>query len=565
MTLVKSNRRKRRLPYLLIISLLMLIASGFLFIIELNNFAGREDRLPAGITAGEINVGGFNDQAAASSILETYTSPITLYYRNAPINLNPETIGFEVNTQVMIAEARRAGETEGGFWARFLSYLLGREQVATRNIPLEFSYQRNALRTRLQEIATIYDRPAGSASYDLQTLTIEQGETGYEMDIDAAVTAVEEALQRPDSRYVTLPVSGGDEATRDMTVLREMITAYLDAQGFIYDGQSSVASIFIMDLKTGEEINLLGDVAFTAASTSKVGIMIDFFRELDREPNRDEAFLMANSLLCSANSSSNRIMELYLGGNNIFSGLASVTETFQYLVDNTYITAPFVDGSAGQQLGTIEIPETTPNPNFNTGPDRFNQTTAEDMGTLFAMMYDCANYGSGLQAAYPDDITQRECQQMLELTSANDLNRLLQGGIPAGTRIAHKNGWIGEITGDAGVVYPPNGRDYVISVFLWEDRGSDGFQDYVRLWPLIEDISRATWNYFSPENALPQRRSDLPLTAQECYTLDNSGNIDNYNYLPPYNQIDLNNINGWRDGTPTTPQPLPGEETTGSS
>jgi hypothetical protein len=291
--------------------------------------------------------------------------------------------------------------------------------------------------------------------------------------------------------------------------------------------------------------------------------MIDFYRELDREPNRDEAFLMANSLLCSANSSSNRIMELYLGDSNIFSGLASVTETFQYLVDNTYITAPFVDGSAGQQLGTIDIPETPANPNFNTGPDRFNQTTAEDMGTLFAMMYDCANYGSGLQAAYPDEITQRECRQMLELSSALDLNRLLQAGIPPGTRISHKNGWVGEITGDAGVIYPPNGRDYVISVFLWEDRGTDGFQDYVRLWPLIEDISRATWNYFSPENALPQRRSDLPLTAQECYTLDNSGNIDEYIYLPPYSQIDLDNINGWRDGTSTTPQPLPGEENAG--
>ena len=31
----------------------------------------------------------------------------------------------------------------------------------------------------------------------------------------------------------------------------------------------------------------------------------------------------------------------------------------------------------------------SPNPNFNTSPDPYNQTTAEDLGTLFFFCYFC--------------------------------------------------------------------------------------------------------------------------------------------------------------------------------
>ena len=110
--------------------------------------------------------------------------------------------------------------------------------------------------------------------------------------------------------------------------------------------------------------------------------------------------------------------------------------------------------------------------------------------------------------AYPNgEYTQTECKQMLELMSANDLLRLLQGGIPKGVRISHKNGWVSDMSGDAGIVFPPNGRDYTIAVYLWQ---KTDFQDYTKLWPLIEDISRAAWNYFNPDDPLISARTDLP-------------------------------------------------------
>lgn len=87
---------------------------------------------------------------------------------------------------------------------------------------------------------------------------------------------------------------------------------------------------------------------------------------------------------------------------NLFAGIGDVTNNAQYLgARNSFITAPLFLGVQGQQLGSIPAPQTSPNPNLNANPDPYNQTTAEDMGTLLNMVYDCANYGSGLMAAYP--------------------------------------------------------------------------------------------------------------------------------------------------------------------
>jgi beta-lactamase class A len=555
--------RRSGIPFLSILSGLMIAAAIGLFILELIDFTQIEDRIPIGVTVGGVQVGNLSEDEAALLIEEAYTLPVTLYYQDAPINLIPDEVGFTVNTAVMVAQARATGESGAGFWGRYFNFLLGRNEDVSQDIRLEADYQRNALRTRLEEIARIYDEEGATYSYDVSTLAISTSGAGYQLDIEGAMTEVDAALLRSDNRAVDLPIIGGNTGRPPMSALEDLILAYLDSQGFIYDGQNSVASVFILDLETGEEINIQSDVAFTAASTIKIGIMLDLFRTLNREANRDEAFLMANSMLCSNNSSSNRIMELWLGNGNIYSGLGSVSNIYQTIgARNSFLTAPFVDGSTDQTFGSIEAPETNPNTTIRTTADPYNQTTTEDMGTVMSLIYDCANYGSGLMAIYPDgEYTQNECRQMLELMSANDLERLLQAGIPTDTRIAHKNGWLpggslGASTGEAGIVFSPNGRHYVISVYVWEsDPNSTGFER----WPLIEEISRASWNYFNPESQLLQPRDDVPATANECLTQDGSGNVI-YNYLPPYDVIDLNNINGWRDGTETTPQALAGEE-----
>lgn len=535
-----TRGRRRSAPILPGLSAVMLLAAIGLFVFELVSFTDQQDLLPAEVSVAGLSLGGMAPGEAVTRIESALIAqPITLWYGDSPIRLDPAAVGFRVNSAAMIAEARSAGEANGGNWTRFVNYLTGQEDESRIQVELVADYQRNLLEQFLQEISLRYDRRAGGTQYDLQTLTLAPGIGGQALNVRAALPLVERALRSATERSVVLPVEQSGAGSADISVLRNMIIDYLNSQGFVYDGQTTTASVYILDLETGEEVNLLGDVAYSGASAIKLPILIDYFRYLNLPPNDDEAFLMANSLLCSNNSSSNLLMQIIGGGteSSIFNGITSVTQTTQYLgARNTFLTAPLYLGVEGQQLGSVPAPRTAPNPSFNTGADPFNQTTVEDMGFLFTMVYDCANYGSGLMAAFPDgEFTQTECRQMLELMSANDLLRLLQGGIPPETRIAHKNGWLQNVHGDAGIVFPPNGRDYVIAVFVWEQ---GEFFSFTRAWPLIEGISRAAWNYFVPEQPLIAPRNDLPEQAQDCEGT----------YRPPYGQVDLNDINGWRRG-----------------
>ena len=534
-----SSRRKSGLPVLRTVSILLLIAASALLVYELVAFSRREQQLPEGVSVAGITVGGLSERDAVARWERAYAEPIIMLYRaghtDHPIQLHPDQVGWRISSEPMLAAALASGEQGGGFWRRFLDFLLGIEQRVSRDIALVADFQENALEAVLRDIALRYDKPTGKPSYDLQTLTIHAGASGYALELGAAMSAVDYALRSADVRTVALPIVLAGNEGPDLRALQDLIIDYLDSQGFIYDGLGTVASVYVQDLLTGAEINILGDVAFSGASTVKLSIMLDYFRFLSSAPTADEAWLLANSMLCSNNASSNLIMEI-IGGGDIFSGIRSVTNSILATgLRNTYISAPFYLGVAGQQLGSIQAPAISPNPAFDTEPDPFNQTTAQDMGTLFGLIYDCAEFNSGLTLTLPaGQITQRECRQMLELASANDLERLIQGGIPPEARIAHKNGWIFDTVGDAGVIYSPNGRHYVLSVFLWERAE---FQDYEKLWPLVEEISRATWNFFNPENALLQPRTDLPPTALECEG----------NYLPPSPEaVNLDDINAWK-------------------
>jgi len=108
------------------------------------------------------------------------------------------------------------------------------------------------------------------------------------------------------------------------------------------------------------------------------------------------------------------------------------------------------------------------------------------------MIYQCADGGGTLIAAYPDELTPDECQAMLDIMSQNHIGALIEAGVPEGTQVAHKHGWVGDSHGDAGIVFTPGG-DYVLCVYLYH---TDWLEWEVSS-PLMARISEATYNYFN--------------------------------------------------------------------
>ena len=105
--------------------------------------------------------------------------------------------------------------------------------------------------------------------------------------------------------------------------------------------------------------------------------------------------------------------------------------------------------------------------------------------------------GGTLVTEFPDEITQVECQTMITLLTGNKLGLLIEAGVPEGTRVAHKHGWVSiagimNTLGDAGIVYTPGGN-YVLVVFL--------YQPIQLIWEpastLVADLASAVYNYYN--------------------------------------------------------------------
>jgi len=543
---LRERQRRLRLPVLEILSALLVIGAIVWGMIELVNYSNTRDSLQTDLTIAGIPVGGLDQNAAQARLDSIYMSqPVTLIYGSSTIMLDPVEVGFHANSEAMLAEARSRNSRERDFWAGFWNYLW-RRPVAAMTIPLDADYSESDLRKYLENLAARYDAKAGQAGYDPITLTFRSGSAGQQLDIDRAVQMVAWSLFQPEpaNRRVVLPMVNVAAQEHNMASLQQAIQDLIQRQGFA-DNPDRLASVYVQNLATGEEIGILADVAHSGVSTIKIPIMVNLFRAR-LLMDADTAFLLTASILCSENSASNLLMQVVGEGSDaramLADGLDQVSCTAQTLgAQHTYISGPL---DIGDPAALFEAPVCRPanpaNTSYNTNPDPYSQTTAEDMGVLLSEIYDCANYSSGLMTVYPDDITQTECQQMIEVMSGNRIDRLLELGLPEGTKIAHKNGWGPETSADAGIVFSPGG-DYVISVYVWERDTDNNYVPTIASWELIEEISRLTYNYFNPQAPLYQRREPiLPLTAIDCVIVSSPEEV-NLNDIDE-NRLDENGI-----------------------
>jgi len=544
-----ERQRRLRMPVLEILSALLLLGAIVLAMLELVAYSNQKDSLPTDLTIADIPLGGMSESAAQVRLEAIYVDqPVQLLYNSSPIWLDPAEINFSVNADAMLAEARAQSSREKNFWLGFWNYL-ERRPVAAVTVPLTANYDPGDLRKYLEELAARYDTSAAGPGFDPATLTFRSGQAGRRLDVDAALPLVDVALHdpRPENRRVVLPTADtAAQGTQDISTLRQAILDLMARMNFDYAGAETLASVYIMDLATGDEVSILPDVVHSSTSVVKIPIMLNLFRQ-ELLVNQTEAYWLTESILCSNNASSNFLMQAVGQGNTaeaqLRDGLNQVSCTAQHLgATHTYISAPLYVADRAYEFETAVCrPKTPGDTTYNTNPDLYNQTTARDMGGLLTAIYDCANNGTGLRVALPGDYTPTECQQMIEVMSGNRIDRLMELGTPPGTKIAHKNGWGRETSADAGIVFSPGG-DYVFVMFVWEKDTDGNNLPTIFSWEVIEEVSRLTYNFFNPEAPLLQRREPInAFTAIDCVTVGRPEDVN-------LNDVNANRLDA--DGNP---------------
>jgi uncharacterized protein YraI len=291
-----------------------------------------------------------------------------------------------------------------------------------------------------------------------------------------------------------VPLSPGFQA------LGEQIFALMLQGGF--DPQTSkFGAFFLMDLRTGEALTFGDDIAFSGMSLNKIGILATYFGRFNSPLREEQAYIVAEAMICSENISTNEMLAA-IGDGNPYTGAERVSAFLEQLgLRRTFIYTPY----ANDPFITPQAPRTrTTDANQTSAiPDPFNQMTVSEMGSLLDSMYQCAYNETGpLLSNFSDQFNPAECRQMLNTMSYNRIGSFIEMGTPLDVRVAHKHGWIADTHGDAALVFSPGG-DYILIMAL---RGPDTLL-FGESSVVIEETSRLVYNYFNPTTPLEEVRA----------------------------------------------------------
>jgi len=253
----------------------------------------------------------------------------------------------------------------------------------------------------------------------------------------------------------------------------------------------AVVGVAYADLASGDTLHINSDSAFHAASTMKVPVMIELFRQAGNGGfSLGQGLMIVNRFASIVDGSgysldvgSDSDSSLYrLNGQRVrvdsllklmitrSSNLA--TNTLITLVGAERVTASMRALGAGQIMVRRGVEDQKA---FDAKLN--NTTTARDLAIIMRAIEE----GRAADAS--------AARAMREILLAQEFNEKIPSGVPAGVRVAHKTGEITAHSHDAAIVYPPGRRPYILVVLT---RGlSDGDQSS----RLIGDISRMVYTH----------------------------------------------------------------------
>jgi beta-lactamase class A len=255
----------------------------------------------------------------------------------------------------------------------------------------------------------------------------------------------------------------------------------------IITGSGAEVAVAFRTLDGTSELLIDPDKPFHAASTMKVPVMIELFRQAQAGMLKlDEALLIRNEFRSIVDGSPYKLSE---GDDSDLEVYANVGKKMTLRRLNELmitVSSNFAANLLIERLGVEKVKATVKrlgadgmkvlrgvedNKAFEKGLN--NETTARGLAILFEKL------ASGTAVSPSAD------REMIEVLKRQKFNDAIPSGVPAGTPVAHKTGDITRIQHDGGIVYGPS--PYVLVVLV------RGIEDQKASKALIAQISRAVW------------------------------------------------------------------------
>jgi beta-lactamase class A len=256
----------------------------------------------------------------------------------------------------------------------------------------------------------------------------------------------------------------------------------------IIDASGAEVAVVMRTLDGRDSLRLDADKTFHAASTMKVPIMIELFRQADAgQLSLDEPLQIRNEFHSIVDGST---YQLGVGDDSdaeVYKAVGGTMTLRQLCEAMITVSSNFAANLLIERVGAANVRKTVDRLGaqgmvvlrgvedqkaFDKGLN--NTTTAAALATLLEKI------------AKGQAVNAKADAEMIAILKRQKFRDAIPSGLPDGVEVAHKTGSITKIHHDAAVVYGP--RPYVLVVLV------RGIQEQKVSGPLIASISRAIWD-----------------------------------------------------------------------
>lgn len=255
--------------------------------------------------------------------------------------------------------------------------------------------------------------------------------------------------------------------------------------------KDAVVGVAFHDLETGDSLFINADDSFHAASTMKVPVLVELMRRVDAGGlGLDQGILLVNQFGSIVDGSPYSLDAADDSDSSAYARIGSrvpVRELIDRMITrssnlatNALIELARADrvNATAHALGARNIRVlrgVEDGKAFRAGLN--NTTTARDLAVLL----------EGIERGTA--ASRSSCDTMREILLRQEFNTEIPAGLPPGTKVAHKTGWITGVLHDAAVVYPAGRKPYVLVVL------TRGIPDDKVARQMIADISRIVYTH----------------------------------------------------------------------
>ncbi len=234
----------------------------------------------------------------------------------------------------------------------------------------------------------------------------------------------------------------------------------------LHQHESVQVSLAARQLEADDELLINADASFHPASTVKLCVMMEVFHQQQRGLlSLGESVRVINAFPSLANGSLYSLDPADDSEKALYD-LAGGSCTIRDLVDRM-ITAS--SNLATNLLLTRVSPKRTTEFMAELGAPELRVARGMEDKAAYRLGLNNAGTARGFlkvlwKLAKGEVVSPTDSEEMLAILMRQQLNEMIPAELPAGTRVAHKTGWIDQHFHDVGIVFPQRADPFVLAI-----------------------------------------------------------------------------------------------------